>query len=173
MTTAGISQFARVIVLGAVVVATLAVEGCTEQASTKAPSTPEPTMDASLVLSNSSPAVGSSVDVYAQIGATTAGLAASFTARIRYDSTALRYQAEIPIADQTLRATNATSGLIRFAGAATAGVTSGRLAAFRFVVLRADGARTLQLTIDELHTVARADAASMVRVIPNHVEVAP
>ncbi|MEO8623573.1 MAG: hypothetical protein ABI625_21020 [bacterium] len=173
MTTARSSQFARVGVLGVTVVAMLVVNGCAEQASTKAPGTPEPTMDASLVLSNSSPAVGSSVDVYAQIGTATAGIVGSFTARIRYDSTSLRYEAEIPIADQTMRATNATGGLVRFAGAATAGVPSGRLAGYRFVVLRADAVRTLQLTVDELHTVARTDAASMVRVAPNRVEVAP
>ncbi|MEP7001961.1 MAG: hypothetical protein ABI969_15850 [bacterium] len=173
MTTARISQFASVVVLDVMVVAMLAAVGCTEQASTKAPGTPEPTMDASLVLSDSSPVVGNSVDVFAQIGTATAGLVGSYTARIRYDSTSLRYQAEIPIADQTMRATNATSGLVRFAGAATVGVPSGRLAGYRFVVLRTDAVRTLQLTVDELHTVARSDAASMVRVAPTRVEVAP
>jgi Cohesin domain len=173
MTTARISACVRVAVCAGFVVAMLSVDGCTEQASTKAPGTPEPTMDANLVLSNSAPAVGSTVDVFAQIGTATPGLVGSFTARIRYDSTYLRYQAEIPIADQTMRATNATSGLVRFAGAATTGVTSGRLAGYRFVVLRADAMRTLQLVVDELHTVARTDAASMVRATPNRVEVSP
>lgn len=171
MTTARIFQVVRVALCAGVVV--LAADGCTEQTSTKAPGTPEPTMDASLVLSNSAPAAGTTVDVFAQIGAAAPALVGSFTGRIRYDSTYLRYQAEIPIADQALRATNATSGLVRFAGAASAGVTSGRLAGYRFLVLRPNAVRTLQLVVDEIHTVARTDAAAMLRSTPNRVEVAP
>jgi hypothetical protein len=164
------SPFARVAVVAGLV---LAANGCMEQASTKAPGTPEPTMDASLVLSSASPPAGSTVDVFAQIGTATAGVVGSFTARIRYDTTYLRYAAEIPIVDQTMRASNATNGLVRFAGASVTGVTSGRLAGYRFVVLRPDAVRTLQLVVDELHTVARADATSMLRAAPNRVEVAP
>ena len=149
------------------------VMGCTEQATTKAPGTPEPTMDASLSVSNPSPEPGSTVDVFAQIGTATPGLIGSFTARIRYDSTALRYQEEIPIADGTMRATNAASGLVRFAGAATAGVPAGRLAGYRFLVLRSGAVRTMQLVVDEIHTVTRADGASLLRALPNRVEVSP
>lgn len=149
------------------------VMACTEQATTKAPGTPEPTMDASLSVSNPSPEPGSTVDVFAQIGTATPGLVGSFTARIRYDSTALRYQEEIPIADGTMRATNAASGLVRFAGAATAGVPAGRLAGYRFLVLRSGAVRTMQLVVDEIHTVTRADGASLLRALPNRVEVSP
>ena len=170
MTTARTKQIARAVATAGLA---FAVAGCTEQLSTKAPGTPEPTMDASLVLSTASPATGATVDVFAQIGPAAPALVGSFTARIRYDSTALRYETELPLADQVLRATNATSGQVRFAGAASAGVTSGRLAGYRFLVLRPDGVRTLQLVIDELHTIARADAASMVRAMPSRVEVAP
>ena len=171
MTTAWSSGIVRAALFTAGVV--LALDGCTEQAATKAPGTPEPTMDATLVLSNVAPAPGTTVDVFAQIGPVVPAFVGSFTARIRYDSTYLRYQDEIPIADQTLRATNATSGLVRFAGAASAGVTSGRLAGYRFLVLRLDAVRTLQLVVDELHTVARTDAASLLRSTPNRAEVAP
>ena len=151
----------------------VAAVGCTEQASTRAPATPEPTMEASLVLSRAAPAVGSTVDVFAQMATATPGLVGSYTARIRYDSTALRYQEDVPLAGQVLRATNATSGLVRFAGAAAAGVPDGRLAGFRFAVLRPGAERTLQLVVDEIHTVARADAASMLRAAPNGVEARP
>lgn len=171
MTTARISHLVRVALLAGIVVL-LTVAGCMEQTSTKAPDTPEPTMDASLVLSTSAPATGTTVDVFAQIGPA-AALVGSYTARLRYDTTYLRYQTEIPIADQALRATNATSGLVRFAGAAPAGVTSGRLAGYRFLVLRPNAVRTLQLVVDEIHTVARADAAPMLRSAPNRVELAP
>ena len=171
MTTTRISQCIRVALCAGAVV--IAVSGCMEQASTKALSTPEPAMDASLVLSSAAPAVGATVDVFAQIGPDVPALVGSFTARIRYDSTYLRFQAEIPMADQVSRATNATGGVVRFAGAAPAGVTSGRLAGYRFLVLRANAVRTLQLVVEEMHTVARADAASMLRSAPNRVEVVP
>ena len=166
MRTRHLSRLAR---LGGVFM----VMACTEQATTKAPGTPEPTMDASLSVSNPSPEPGSTVDVFAQIGTATPGLVGSFTARIRYDSTALRYQEEIPIADGTMRATNAASGLVRFAGAATAGVPAGRLAGYRFLVLRSGAVRTMQLVVDEIHTVTRADGASLLRALPNRVEVSP
>ena len=170
MTTSPLAHFTRAVVTAGVMAA---LAGCTEQASTKAAATPEPTMDASLVLSSASPPAGSTVEVFAQVGSATAGLVGSYTARIRYDTTYLRFQSEIPIPDQTMRATNATSGLVRFAGAATAGVTSGRLAGYRFYVLRNDAVRTLQLVVDEVHTVARVDGASMLRIAPTRVEVAP
>lgn len=168
MRTPRLSRLAR---LGGVCM----VMACTEQATTKAPGTPEPTMDASLSVSNASPEPGSTVDVFAQIGMATpaGGLVGSFTARIRYDSTALRYQEEIPIADGTMRATNAASGLVRFAGAAMAGVPAGRLAGYRFLVLRSGALRTMQLVVDEIHTVTRADGASLLRAVPNRVEVSP
>lgn len=166
MRTPHLSRLAR---LGGVFI----VMACTEQATTRAPGTPEPTMDASLTVSNLSPEPGSTVDVYAQIGTATPGLVGSYTARIRYDSTALRYQEEIPIADGAMRATNAASGLVRFAGAATAGVPAGRLAGYRFIVLRSGAMRTMQLVVDEVHTVTRADGASLLRAVPNRVEVAP
>ncbi|MEP6989691.1 MAG: cohesin domain-containing protein [bacterium] len=151
----------------------IALASCTELASTKAPDVTAPTLDAALVLSSTAPAPGSTVDVMAQIGPSTRALVGSYTARIRYDSTALRFQEELSIADGTTRATNATSGLVRFAGAAPAGIATGRLAGFRFLVLRADAVRSLQLVVDELHTVSRADAASLVRLAPSRTAVAP
>ena len=65
MTTARITQIARAVATAGIA---FGVVGCTEQLSTKAPGTPEPTMDASLVLSTASPATGATVDVFAQIG---------------------------------------------------------------------------------------------------------
>ena len=147
--------------------------GCTEPLSTRTAAAPDKTSEARLVLSDSAPAAGSRVEVYAQISVVAPDIVGSYTARIRYDSTALAFDAEIPIADDALRATNAAVGLVRFAGASPSGLPSGRMAGYRFVVLRANGLQSLQLVVDELHTVARTDAARGLRAMPSRVEVSP
>jgi hypothetical protein len=156
--------------IGSLLVAAVA---CNEPLASKPASAPDPALEVGLVLSDSMPAVGSSVDVSAQMGSAVPSIVGSFTARIRYDSTALRYQDELPIGDGALRATNATAGQVRFAGAASNGLPNGRLAAFRFVVLRGNALRTLQLVVDEMHTVARTDAASQLRIVPARTRPAP
>src|ERR1700694_808360 len=110
MITSRPNDFARAIVLIGVVA--LVLDGCTEPVSTKAAAPPERTLEARLVMSDSAPVTGKTVDVFAQITASTPELIGSYTARIRYDTTALRFEQEIPIADDALRATNPTSGLL-------------------------------------------------------------
>jgi hypothetical protein len=145
------------IAVGAVL---LVQSACTEPVASKPIATPDKTMEAQLILSDSAPAAGGTVDVFAQITAATPEIVGSYTARIRYDTTALRYQQELVIGDDALRATNATSGLLRFAGAAPKGLPSGRLAGYRFLVLRANATQSLQLVVEEMHTVSRAELAS-------------
>ncbi len=135
--------------------ALIVAAACTEQASTASPVV-QRVQPARLVLSDSSAAVGAYVDAFADAVLPAPGLVGSFTARIRFDSTSLRFDGELPLDDGAMRASNASSGMLRVAGVAQAGFRGGRLAAYRFIVLRANGARTLELTMDELHTVERA-----------------
>ncbi|MEO7454624.1 MAG: hypothetical protein ABIY52_00085 [Gemmatimonadaceae bacterium] len=128
---------------------------CTERATTNSPVTPPPSR-ARLALSDSSAAVGASVDVFAQSGLEAPAVVGSFTARISYDTSSLRLDRELPIDDGFMRVSNAGPGLIRIAGAATNGFTAGQLAAYRFIVLRANGTAALQVVVDEMHTVDRA-----------------
>lgn len=151
----------------------IVLSGCTEPVASKPVVTPERTMEAQLVLSDSAPTAGRTVDVFAQITVATPEIVGSYTARIRYDTTALRYEQEITIADDALRATNATGGLLRFAGAAPKGLPSGRLAGYRFLVLRPNAIQSLQLVVEEMHTVARVNAASQLRSMPSRIGVAP
>ena len=146
---------------------------CTEPVANRSIVTPEKTMAATLVLSDSASVVGRTVDVFAIVRTASPEKAGSYTARIRYDTTALRYQQEIPIGDDALRATNAEMGLLRFAGAAPNGLAGGRMACYRFVVLRANATQSLQLVIDEMHTSARTNAASELRATPNIVGATP
>jgi hypothetical protein len=85
---------------------------------------------------------------------------ASFTARLSYDSTALRYIDEVAIADSATRVINPTTGALRLAGIAPSGFADGRLSELRFVELRTGGVSTLRLTMDEMHTTTRSDALS-------------
>jgi hypothetical protein len=171
MITPSVVRSVRILALvGAV---SLALSACTEPVASKPVATPEKTTEAQLILSDSAPAAGRTVDVFAQITAATPEIVGSYTARLRYDTTALRYQHELVIADDALRATNATSGLLRFAGAAPKGLPSGRLAGYRFLVLRANAMQSLQLVVDEMHTVSRTDASSQLRSMPTRIGFAP
>ena len=90
----------------------------------------------------------------------------SFTARLTYDPTALRFEAEIPLEGDALRVSNASGGGLRFAGASAGGFTDGRLAGWRFTVLDPAGVKTLRLIVEEIHTVARNDARANLILTP-------
>lgn len=153
--------------------ALLVAAACTEPAVSKMATAPDPTLAAGLVLSDSAPSVGSSVEVYARVESAAPSVVGSFTARIRYDTTALRFLEEIAASDGGTRATNATAGLVRFAGAATSGMPGGHLGGYRFLVLRPQAVRTLQLVVDEIHTVARTDAATILHIVPSLTRAVP
>ena len=151
----------------------LAAAACTEPSIPGAASAPDPMLEAGLVLSDSAPAVGATVEVFARVRSTAQAPVGSFTARIRYDTTALRFDREIAVADAATRISNPTMGLVRFAGTATSGLPDGQLGGYRFVVLQQGGTRTLQLVIDELHTVARVNAATLLRAVPTVTRATP
>jgi hypothetical protein len=139
---------------------------CSEPYRSTVVQNPVPAVKAALVLSDSAPAVGAALVVTVQALANQ-GVVGSYTAKINYDATALRFDSEIAISDQALRAINPSPGLVRFAGAAASGFTDGRLASYRFVVLRANSARTLSLVVDEMHMISRLDAKTGLVLAPN------
>jgi hypothetical protein len=139
---------------------------CSETNQSTVVQNPVPVIRAALVLSDSAPAAGGILVVSVRALADQ-GTVGSYTAKINYDATALRFESEIAIADQALRASNPTPGLVRLAGAAAAGFTDGRLASYRFTVLRANSARTLSLVVDEMHMITRLDAKTGLIVAPN------
>jgi cohesin domain-containing protein len=149
----------------ALMVIALAGPGCSESYRSTMVQNPVPTIEAVLIVSDLTPPVGGSLVVSVQAIATT-GTIGSYTARINYDSTALRFDAEAQMNDQALRATNPAPGRLRFAGASSTGFKDGRLASYKFVVLRANAAKTLSLRIDEIHMVTRVDASSNLTVAP-------
>jgi len=97
----------------------------------------------------------------------------SFTGRLTFDSTTLRFTAEEPVADGALRALNpASPGVVRVAGAAASGMAIDRLIALRFQVLdRTDFGKAATIRaallnasfeIAELHEVTSNDVSAMI-----------
>lgn len=141
----------------AMMLAMVFAAACTEPMTTRVQTPPEPALHARLELSDSLAAVGSEVRVALRIGGTSAATVGSFTARLAYDSTGLRYVDETAIADSATRAINPQPGLLRLAGIAPQGFGARRLYEVRFAVLRGGALASLRLTMDELHTTTHAD----------------
>jgi hypothetical protein len=150
-----------IVVAGAVLVI-----ACSETNRSTAVQNPVPAVKAALVLSDSAPPVGGALVVTVR-ALPDQGTVGSYTAKINYDATGLRFDGEIAIADQGMRASNPSPGLVRFAGAAAAGFADGRLASYKFSVLRANSAKTLSLVVDEMHMITRLDAKTGLIVAPN------
>lgn len=83
------------------------------------------------------------------------GKVGSFTGRLRFNPAALHYEGEVELSDGTLRASNPGTGVVRVAGASTAGVNVARLAAFRFTIANASAPQNLSFELDELHELSR------------------
>jgi hypothetical protein len=150
----------------AIAVCLLASGACSETYRSTVVENAAPAVEAVLVLSNPAPAIGDVIVVSVQANSNQ-GTVGSYTARIKYDSTALRFDGEMAINDKGLRAVNLAPGLVRLAGAASGGFSDGRLASYRFVALAPNGAKTLSLVVEEMHMISRVDAKSALTVAPN------
>jgi hypothetical protein len=138
-----------------------AAVGCTEpRAVERAAPPPSPAVEARIDLSDSTARAGSEVIARVRLSGKSAPGVASVTARLTFDSTALRFVAEESLADGATRAMNPAAGQLRFAAVAASGFAGGQLYAMRFAVLRSGAFQSLRLTVDEMHTAARTDATS-------------
>jgi len=164
-------------IAAAVLLTGVALGACRETRSAPAlPSSallPRDSSELRLVVADTAPAVGSAVRVAAMyFGGDTSMRAASFTARIAYDMSALRYDGEVPLADGAMRAANATGAELRIAGASARGFESPELFVATFTVLRGGALESLRLRVDELHDVSARDLRASSRVSP-HVQLSP
>jgi hypothetical protein len=137
---------------------------CTEPRTPQPVATPAPALEARVELSDSLPRVGAELIVGVRLRGESAPRIASFTERVSYDTTGLRYLADVAQSDGATRVSNPTSGLIRSAGVRPDGFADGVLVQYRFLVLQPGAAARLQLTIDELHELSRTDALASVQV---------
>jgi hypothetical protein len=138
--------------------AMLAAAACTEpnRGGTASP-LPAPKLEAYLLLSDSTVRDSSAIAVTVQLRGTAHGAVGSFTARISFDSTGLRYLGEEGLTDQATRMANPQPGLLRIAGIAPEGFGDGRLFVARFGVVRPSAVSSLRLVIDEIHSKSRED----------------
>jgi hypothetical protein len=136
----------------------LASAACTEPNRGGAASAPPaPRLEAYLLLSDSTARDSSAIDVTVQLRGTAYNAVGSFTARISFDSTGLRYLGEEGLTDQATRMANPQPGLLRIAGIAPEGFGNGRLFVARFEVMRPSAVSSLRLVIDEIHSKSRED----------------
>jgi hypothetical protein len=134
--------------------AALAV-ACTEpRRADQAKTVPSPQPEARLELSDSLAAPGVEVAVTVRV---VGARLASMTARLSYDSTAMRFAGEENLGDGATRVANPQPGLVRFAAIAPSGFAEGRVYALRFSVVRSSGLRSFQLSTDEAHSVTQAN----------------
>ena len=155
------------------VLAMLVAAGCTEPRPAEQPVAPAPPYEARLDLSDVAPRAGAEIVVSVRLRGTSAAQAASFTERVTYDSAGLRYLGDVALSDGAARVTNAAPGLIRSAGVRAEGFVDGTLIAYRFSVVDPGAVARIRLTVDELHSTARGDATSLLRVVPAPVVRAP
>ena len=106
-------------------------------------------------------------------GADNAAKAVSMTAAVEYDTTQLRYLADVSPSDGALRAVNAARGRVMIAAAHATGFTSDVFARLRFVsrsVARSEqAAATLSLQLSELHLSDATDIRDRLTVLPTAV----
>jgi hypothetical protein len=147
------------------IAAVASLGSCSESIESGIVQNPAPKVNAVLVVSDLAAAPGNSV-IVAVKAVSTAGTIGSFTMRINYDPTALRFETELPANENALHAVNATNGQLRFAGASAKGFTDPQLASYRFVVLKPNAARRMSLVVDEMHMLTRVDAKSNLTIAP-------
>jgi hypothetical protein len=129
---------------------------CTEpRAAVPAATTPAPTLEARLQLSDSLPSVGAELVVFVRASGGSAVRVGSFTSRVAYDATGLEYLGDTTLTAGATRVTNPTPGLVRSAGFDVNGFADGTLAAYRFRVVKPAAVATLRLTMDELHEIGK------------------
>jgi|RhiMethySRZTD1v2_1073278.scaffolds.fasta_scaffold122501_3 hypothetical protein len=147
-----------------VITSAMIASGCREPIKSTRPETPvDAPLAARLEPADPSAPVGAIVRVALTVRGTSANDVASFTARIAYDPTKLRYVDEVAIEDKATRVINPQYGLLRVAGIAPAGFSDGKLLLVRFTVLQQGALSSLRLTVDEMHTAANADVRASLR----------
>jgi hypothetical protein len=149
----------RLFVLLAVLTAASACDDNKTQPLPTAPMNVAPNaVSAYIAASSTNPATGSDVTVWVKARRGSAvGPIGSFTIRLAFDSTRLRY---VDVARSTfgmVMANPAKAGVVLAAGAAAEGFGDDQLLAAKFHVLGANALTSLALTVTELNTIGFVD----------------
>lgn len=122
-------------------------------------------VSAYIAVSNTNPGVGSQVVVSVRsLRGSTVGPIGSFTFKLAYDPSRLRFVAASRSARGMVMTNPGTPGILVSAGAAAEGFVDDQLLSATFRVLAPDGLRSLSLDVTELNTVTFADQRSRMNV---------
>lgn len=146
---------------------------CTESRVAPAVVAPTPTLEAVLELSDSAPVAGDRVIATFRLRGALAAKVASFTGRLTYDTTRLRYVDELAHADGATRVTNPAPGLVRVAALRANGLTDGVVAQYHFEVVDPRALMEMRVGVDEIHSIDRADLSRSVTGSPSVGAVRP
>jgi hypothetical protein len=149
----------------AVALVLLALAACTEPRVSPRAAVPTPALEATLELSDTLPAAGSRIVVGVHLRGENAARVASFTGRVRYDTTGLRFVDEVALADGATRVSNPAAGALRVAALDPKGFASGTIAEYHFEVIRPSAIPAMRLEIEELHQLDRTDASHAVQLL--------
>ena len=118
-----------------------------------------------VAVSDANPMVGSQVSLWVRARrGSLMGPIGSFTVRLAYDSTRLRFQDAARSAEGMVLANGAAPGLLVAAGASAQGFQSDELLAARFDVIGAHALDGLQLSVTELNSVTFENQKASARV---------
>lgn len=122
-------------------------------------------ISAFIAVSNPNPAVGTDVTVWVRaLRGSAVGPIGSFTIRLAYDATRLRFKEAGRSEQGMVMANGANAGLIIAAGASAEGFKNDELVSATFAVTGANAVAGLELTVNELNSVTFADQTSALRV---------
>jgi hypothetical protein len=124
-------------------------------------------ISAYIAASNASPSTGDrvTISIRARRGSAV-GPIGSFTLRLDYDATRLRFVESARSARGMVLANGAVAGIVRGAGASSDGFTDDELLTSTFDVLGADALASLRLDVTELNSVKFEDQRASMRVAP-------
>ena len=158
-------RFATALPLAALVVAAACDDTRPEQLPTAPLSVASDAVSAYVAVSNANPAIGSEVTVFVRARRGSAvGPIGSFTIRLAYDSTRLRFKDAARSEFGMVMANGANAGLLVAAGASATGFTNDELLSATFVATSANALTPLNLTVSELNSVTFTDQTSSLRV---------
>ena len=126
---------------------------------------PADALSAFLTLSNTNAGPGDEVTVTVRaLRGTAVGAIGSFTLKLDYDSTRLRFIESAPSSHGMVLTNATTAGTMIAAGASAAGFSDDQLVTAKFRVLGHRATQSLQLTVSELNSIAFQDQRAAMRV---------
>jgi len=150
--------------------ALLAVAGCDDDRPTQLPVAPVEVapneLSAYVSVSDPNPAIGSQFTVRVRtLRGSAVGAVGSFTIRLGFDTTRLRFREAARSETGMVMANVAQPGLLIAAGASASGFANDELLVATFTALAGDAIQSLTLAVTELNSATFADQREQMRVL--------